>query len=75
MDLVLSGTFRHLDLFRARPLEAQVEAVVSKRADLHVVAVVAHANNGDLRIFDQTDQLLQASDKREIEIGLQSLFV
>lgn len=48
----------HLDLLQPRPLEAKVEAVVGQRADLHVVAVVAHADDGDLGILDEADHLL-----------------
>lgn len=58
--------FHYLYLFHTRPLETQVEAVVRKWADLHMVAVVTHANNGDLWIFYQTNQLLQALYTRQM---------
>lgn len=59
--------FHYLYLLHTGPLETQVEAVVRKRADLHVVAVVTHAYDGDLGIFYQTNQLLRASDMRQVE--------
>lgn len=48
----------HLDLLQPWPLEAKIEAVVGQRPDLHVVAVVAHADDGDLGILDEADHLL-----------------
>ena len=40
--------FLYLDLFQSGPLEAQIEAVVGKRPDLRVVAIVTHADDGNL---------------------------
>lgn len=42
----------YLDLFHSWPLESQIKAVVSQRADLHVVTIIAHADDGNLGIFD-----------------------
>ena len=55
LDLLLEADGHHggLDLLDARLLEPQVEAVVGQVADLLVVAVVAHAHDGDLGALHQ----------------------
>lgn len=74
-DLLSLRTFPYLDLLHTRPLEPQVEAVVGERADLHVVAVVTHADDGDLGAFDQTDHLLHALHIRQIIVnGCKTIF-
>ena len=50
-----------LDLLEARPLEAQVEAVVGERAHFGVAPVVAHADDGDASALDERDELLHAA--------------
>lgn len=56
---VMPDVCMYLDLFYSRPLEAQIEAVVSQWPYLRVVTIVAHADDGNLWTFDQTDHLLQ----------------
>lgn len=67
----------YLDLFDSRPLEAQIEAVVGQWPDLLVVAIVAHADDGNLWIFDQANHLLQeAKSQRSVsgKCDVQNLF-
>ena len=46
-----------LNLLHPRPLEAEVKAVVGEGAYLGVVAVVAHADDGDLGVLDEQKEL------------------
>lgn len=45
----------YLYLLHAWSLEAQIKAVVCQRSDFHVVAIIAHADDGDLGISDKAD--------------------
>ena len=51
--------YSDLDLFNPRALETQVKGVVTQAPHLHVVAVVAHADDGHLGVFDQLNQFLR----------------
>ena len=59
--LVGDGHDGGLELLGAGSLETQVEAVTGERADLGVVAVVAEANDGNVGVFDELDELLYAT--------------
>lgn len=48
----------YFDLFQTRFLETKIQAVVDQGAHFRVVAIIAHTNDGDLRVSDQTNQLL-----------------
>lgn len=49
----------YFDLFQPRSLKTKIQAVVDQGAHLGVVAIIAHANDGNLRVPDQSNQLLQ----------------
>lgn len=48
----------YFDLFQPRSLKTEIQAVVDQGAHFGVVAIVAHTNDGNLRVSDQSNQLL-----------------
>lgn len=51
----------HLDLLNTGSLKPQVIAVVGQRADLLMIAVITHADDGNLWLFYQTNHFLCGS--------------